>query len=152
MKVILLENIPSLGKKGDLKEVTEGHAMNFLLPQKKAILATASNVKYFQHQKDEQEKSLTEQQTKYAKMLKVLNNQSINFLSKTSSQNHLFAGIGVQEIIVTVKQNYNLELHSNWFVENYFFKNTGKFPVLLKLPSNAKIALTIIIKSLSEKE
>ncbi len=152
MKVILLENIPSLGKKGELKEVSEGHATNFLLPQKKATLATASNVKYFQHQKDEQEKNLAEQQSKYVKMVKVLNNQSINFLSKTSSLNHLFAGIGVQEIIVTVKQNYNLELHSNWFVENYFFKNTGKFPILLKLPSNEKIALTIIIKSLSEKE
>lgn len=152
MKVILLENIPSLGKKGEIKEVSEGHATNFLLPQKKAILATASSVKYFQHQKDEQEKNLAEQQGKYAKMVKVLNNQSINFLSKTSSQNHLFAGIGVQEIITIVKQNYNLELHSNWFVENYFFKNTGKFLIFLKLPSNEKIALTIIIKSLSEKE
>jgi large subunit ribosomal protein L9 len=152
MKVILLENIQSLGKKGEVKEVSEGHAMNFLLPQKKAILATASSVKHFQHQKDEQEKNLAEQQSKYSKIVKNLNNQSLNFVGKTSEKNHLFAGIGVDEIINFVKKNYNLDIHSNWFIENYFFKTLGKFPVVLKLPSNEKIALTIIIKAPSEKE
>ncbi|MDQ5938689.1 MAG: large subunit ribosomal protein [Patescibacteria group bacterium] len=152
MKVILLENIPGVGQKGDVKEVSEGHAMNFLLPQKKAILATAQSVKYFQHQKDEQEKNLAEQQSKYSKIVKNLNNQSLNFIGKTSAQKNLFAGIGIDEIINFVKKNYNLDIHSNWFVENYFFKTIGKFPVVLKLPSNAKISLTIIIKSPSEKE
>ncbi len=152
MKVILLENLPALGKKGDVKEVSEGHAMNFLLPQKKAILATAQSVRYFQHQKDEQEKNLAVQQSKYAKIAKNLNNQSLNFVGKISAQNHLFAGIGIDEIINFVKKNYNLDIHSNWFVENYFFKNPGKFPVSLKLPNNEKITITIIIKALSEKE
>jgi len=152
MKVILLENLPSLGKKGEVKEVSDGYAMNFLLAQKKAILATAVSVKHFQHQKDEQEKNLAEQQSKYAKIAKNLNNQSLNFVGKISDKNHLFAGIGVAEIIKFIKQNYNLDIHSNWFVANYFFKTTGKYPVILKLPSNEKIALTIIIKALSEKE
>lgn len=152
MKVILLENIQSLGQRGELKEVSAGHAMNFLLPQKKATLATAESVKYFQNQKDEQEKNLAEQQSKYSKIFKNLNNQSLNFIGKTSVQNNLFAGIGVDEIINFVKKNYNLDIHSNWFVKNYFFKTIGKFPVVLKLPSNAKISLTIIIKSPSEKE
>ncbi len=152
MKVILLENIPNVGKKGDIKEVSEGHAMNFLLPQKKATLATTQSIKYFQHQKDEQEKNLSEQQSKYSKIAKNLNNQSLNFIGKTSEKNHLFAGIGLEEIINFVKKNYNLEIHSNWFIENYFFKTTGKFPVVLKLPSNAKISITIIIKAPSEKE
>lgn len=152
MKVILLENIASLGKRGEVKEVSEGYAMNFLLPQKKAILATALSVKYFQHQKDEQEKNLAEQQNKYSKIAKNLNNQSLNFIGKTSAQNNLFAGIGVDEIINFVKKNYNLDIHSNWFIENYFFKTVGKFPVVLKLPSSEKILLTIIIKSPSEKE
>ena len=44
MKLILLENIKSLGVKGDIKEVTDGYAINFLLPQKKAALATAHNL------------------------------------------------------------------------------------------------------------
>lgn len=152
MKVILLENIPSLGKKGDIKDVSEGHAMNFLLPQKKATLATTVSVKHVQHQKDEQEKNLAAQQAKYIKITKNLNNQSLNFVGKTSEKNHLFAGIGVDEIIAFVKKNYNLDLHSNWFVENYFFKTTGKFPVSLKLPNHEKVLITIIIKSPSEKE
>mgnify|MGYP001071412439 FL=1 len=152
MKVILLENLASLGKKGEIKNVSDGYAVNFLLPQKKAILATDQSVRYFQHQQDEQEKNIAEQQSKYSKIIKNLNNQTLNFVGKTSSQNHLFAGIGVAEIIALVKQNYNLDLHSNWFLENYFFKNTGKFPIILKLPNNEKISLNIIIKSLAEKE
>ena len=44
MKVILLENITSLGVKGDIKNVSDGYASNFLLPQKKALIASLQNI------------------------------------------------------------------------------------------------------------
>ena len=44
MKLILLQDIQNIGKKGEIKDVSDGFAMNFLLPQKKAVLATTKNV------------------------------------------------------------------------------------------------------------
>ena len=51
MQVILLEDVPSLGKAGDLVKVSDGYGRNFLIPQKKAILATEKGVKMLEHQK-----------------------------------------------------------------------------------------------------
>lgn len=51
MQVILLEDVPSLGKMGDLVRVAEGYGRNFLIPQKKAMVATEKNVKALDHQK-----------------------------------------------------------------------------------------------------
>ena len=51
MQVILLEDVPSLGKAGDLLKVSGGYGRNYLIPQKKAILATEKNLKVLEHQK-----------------------------------------------------------------------------------------------------
>ena len=45
MKVILKQNVKKLGKKGEIKEVPDGHARNFLIPQKKALFASEKNIK-----------------------------------------------------------------------------------------------------------
>ena len=51
MQVILMEDVPSLGKIGDLVKVSEGYGRNYLIPQKKALLATEKNMKVLAHQK-----------------------------------------------------------------------------------------------------
>ncbi|MCX8116349.1 MAG: 50S ribosomal protein L9 [Desulfobacterota bacterium] len=51
MQVILLEDIPSLGKVGDLVKVSDGYGRNYLIPKKKAVLADEKNLKALQHQK-----------------------------------------------------------------------------------------------------
>ena len=58
MKVVLLETIKSLGLKGDIKNVSDGYAMNFLIPQKKALIASEKNISNIKVKKDKQEKIL----------------------------------------------------------------------------------------------
>ena len=53
MQVILLEDVPALGKVGDAVKVSDGYGRNYLIPKKKAILATEKNVKTLEHQKRE---------------------------------------------------------------------------------------------------
>lgn len=149
MKVVLLENLPGLGNKGDIKNVSDGYAVNFLLPQRKATLATAPTVAKIQHIQDQQEKNLAEQQKNYAKIKKVLDHQTLNFFGKVSDKGHLFAGIGQLEISQLVKQNYGLDLHSNWYLNTYFFKAVGKYQVQLKLPNNEIINIDVNIKALT---
>ena len=64
MRVILLENIDSLGKRGEIKNVTDGYAVNFLLPQKKAVAASPSNIARYQNQQAKVEQRAKEQEKK----------------------------------------------------------------------------------------
>lgn len=149
MKVVLLENLPGLGNKGEIKNVSDGYAVNFLLPQKKATLATAPTVSRIQHLKDQQEKNLAEQQKNYAKIKKVLDRQTLNFFAKVSEKGHLFSGIGQLEITQLVKQNYGLDVHDNWYLTHYFFKATGQHQVQLRLPNHEIITINVNIKAIT---
>ena len=61
MKVVLLEDVKSLGKKGDLVEISDGYARNFILPKKKGIEATAKNLNDLKLQKQHQDKLAAQQ-------------------------------------------------------------------------------------------
>tara|TARA_B100001964_G_C14007619_1_gene497865 strand:+ start:123 stop:569 length:447 start_codon:yes stop_codon:yes gene_type:complete len=147
MKLILLENIKSLGVKGDIKEVTDGYAINFLLPQKKAALATAHNLVKQKNNIDEGTKKVQEQKSNYQKILKVLNNSTISFKVKVSEKEHLFQGIHIKDIIEYIENNFNLDLNEKWFKGNISLKTLGRFPIFLNLPDGNKVTIFIEIKS-----
>ena len=99
MKVILLEHIPSLGSKGEQKEVKDGFAQNFLIPQKKAVPFTVKNAqKYLQVQKQAQEK-----QQKAAVSPQDLANRlralTLDFAEKADETGTFFAGITKEKIL-----------------------------------------------------
>ena len=147
MKVILLENIKSLGNKGDIKNVSNGYAMNFLLLKNKAVLATLDNIS---KQKDKSEKvynKVEKQKDNYEKIFKVLNNITISFIGKVSEKEHLFQAIHIKDVINYVKNNFNLDLNEKWFKGNISLKILGKFPISLKLPNKNTINMFIEIKS-----
>ncbi|MBT4209980.1 MAG: 50S ribosomal protein L9 [Candidatus Komeilibacteria bacterium] len=147
MKVILTEDIKSLGLKGDIKEVSDGYANNFLLAQDKAVLASPANIASFQAQQNKADAKVSAQEENYQKIAKTLNKQSISFTGKVSDKNTLFKGISTNDIIAEVKNKFNLEIHDNWFVKPSLLKELGKHNVFLRLPSNQLISFFINIKS-----
>ena len=144
MKLILLVDIKSLGKKGDLKEVSNGYALNFLLPQQKAALATPQNIK---KEKSKKEEKVQVENDNYQKIFKVLNKTTIIFKSQVSTQEHLFQGIHIKDIKEYVQKNFNLTLKEKWFREKKAFKNLGKFPISLNLPNGKRVIIFLEIKA-----
>ena len=147
MKVILLQNINSLGNKGDVKEVSDGYAMNFLLPQKKAILATKASLDTLTANKNQIQAKVEAQTQNYQKIARTLNKQSINFSGKTSDKNHLFEGISAKEVILAIKEKFNLDISEKWFVKTVQLKEVGRHDVYLRLPSGELISIFINIKT-----
>jgi len=145
MKVILTENIKSLGVRGDIKEVSDGYASNFLLAQGKAVLASKTNINNLQAQQNQVEAKVEAQQDEYLKIAKTLNKQSLFFTAKVSDKNTLFKGISSSDIIAEVKNKFNLEINSNWFVKLSLFKELGKHNIFLRLPNNQLISFFINI-------
>ncbi|MCB9802705.1 50S ribosomal protein L9 [Candidatus Nomurabacteria bacterium] len=145
MKVVLLEDISSLGKKGDIKEVSFGYANNFLLPNKKAILASNQNVNKIQQGK---QKIIKQEQTKInaqQKIIKTLNKQGLQFKGKASEKGNLFQAIHQADIIREIKDKFNLDVEEKWFDNFTALKDLGKHQVNLQLPNKEKINIFITI-------
>ena len=145
MKVILLENINSLGNKGEIKEVSDGYALNFLLPQKKAILATEGNVNSLQAKKEKIGVKAQEQTDNYKKIARTLNKQTLNFSGKVSDKDNLFESVSAKDIIKAIKEKFNLDISEKWLTKTFQFKEVGKHNVYLRLPSGELISVFINI-------
>ncbi|RJQ35543.1 50S ribosomal protein L9 [Candidatus Parcubacteria bacterium] len=147
MKVIFLQNIASLGQKGDIKDVSDGYATNFLLPQNKAVLATEHNIAQLKAQQKKQATKIKEKLDTHQKIAATLNKQTINFFGKVSDKDTLFKGIGVKDIIEAVHKNFNLETQEKWFRDSAVIKKLGRHEVFLILPDNKRISFYINIKA-----
>ncbi|PWB38978.1 MAG: 50S ribosomal protein L9 [Parcubacteria group bacterium] len=143
MKVILLTNILSLGKKGEIKEVNDGYAMNYLLPEKKAQLATALNISRLQ------ETRLTPQarEQSYQRFYKILENQKINFIRKASEQGHLFQAVSTADVVRMLEEKYNISIKPKWLGKPLHFKSPGEFKIIISLPDQPPLNLNIDIKT-----
>lgn len=148
MKVILLQDIANIGKKGETKEVSNGFVMNFLFPQKLAILATEQNIQKQKSVVKQKEKKKTLQQENYQRIAKTLNKQTLKFSGKTSSQDHLFQAIHEADIIASIKQNFKLAVEQKWFKDFVALKDLGKHQIYLQLPDTKQILINIKIEAL----
>lgn len=94
MKVILLENIKGLGEKLDIKDVSGGHARNFLFPKKLAELATAANLGRRDQQLQKQKKELAELQA----LAEKLSGEIVQFTLKTGPAGEVFGSVTKKDI------------------------------------------------------
>src|SRR4029453_2044860 len=98
MEVILQEDIPTLGKAGEIVKVREGYARNFLLPRKKAVLAARKNIKELEHH----QKKIGARQAKIAKQageIKAkLENHSVTIAKEAGEEDKLFGSVTSSEI------------------------------------------------------
>ncbi|VFP86250.1 50S ribosomal protein L9 [Buchnera aphidicola (Cinara pseudotaxifoliae)] len=105
MKIILLNTIDNLGKKGQLISVKKGYARNYLIPTSQALLATSKNIKIFEknriHAEKEESKKIN-QAVKRINAVKLIG--SIVFFVKSSKKNKIFGSVGVKDIIENLSE------------------------------------------------
>ncbi|MBT4349432.1 50S ribosomal protein L9 [bacterium] len=147
MKVILLEDIKSLGKIGDIKNVADGYATNCLIPQKLAVVASNTNIVLYRNQKVQAIKKVDAKQESYQKIMKTLDKQTLEFSAKVSENDNLFKAISNKDVILAVKDKFNLDLEIKWFKKAAHLKKLGKHKLSISFPDNNKINLIVNIKS-----
>lgn len=148
MKIILLDNIASLGRKGDIKHVSDGYAMNYLFPQGKATPATPNNMSQYLGTPTEEDKKEIEQNNFYKKVKSTLDRTTIYFSAKVSTQHVLYQGISILTVVDAIKERYGMELNANWFSGTRIMKETGRHKLMINLPNSEKVVLYINIKPL----
>ena len=103
MEVILLENIKKLGSIGQKVNVKAGYARNFLLKNKKALLANKQNIEYFEKQKSEINKKNEIEKEKAKEVSKLINNVEFEIFKEAMENGQLYGAINIKEIITIIK-------------------------------------------------
>jgi len=98
MKVILTTNIKKLGMVGDLVDVRNGFARNFLFPQKKALRNTIKNKEYFDKIRDEIDEKERKKKDNASMLLKNLKEINIEFIREAGENNQLYGAVSKKEI------------------------------------------------------
>src|ERR1035437_2337487 len=98
MKIILLKDIPKLGKKYEVKNASDGHAVNFLIPRGFAISATPENLRRFETEKAKYDGEKKVHEALLADNLKAIEGTVLTISGKANEKGHLFAGLHQAEI------------------------------------------------------
>jgi len=148
MKVILQQEVKKLGKKGDIVEVSEGYARNFLLLQKLAMPATATNVNNATQQKVSEERKqqriVDEANLMAAQMSKV----EVTINVKIGEGGKLFGSVTSKDIAEALLKQHKIELDKRKIDVKDAIKAVGTYPVSIKLHSeiSATIQVHIVAK------
>jgi len=132
MQVILLEDIPSLGKMGDMVKVSDGYGRNYLLPQKKAILATEKNVKALEHQKRMIQQRLGKAKKDAQLLAQKIENLSCTFNKSVGESGKIFGAITSMDIEEYLKQN-GIDIDRKKIHLEEPIKNLGMYQVPIKI-------------------
>ena len=147
MKVILQQEVKKLGKKGDIIEVSEGYARNYLLPQKLAILATASNINTANLQKASEERKkerlLDEAKLLGAQMAKI----TVTIPVKMGEGGRLFGSVTAKDIADVLAKEHKLELDKRKIELKDALKSLGTFTVPIKLHPEVSTQIQVILSA-----
>jgi large subunit ribosomal protein L9 len=132
MKVILLKDVPKLGKRFDIKDVSSGHAINLLIPQGLVVTATPDALKRFEVQKKQVEGERAIHEELLVKNIKGLDGITLNIAGKANDKGHLFAGLHREEIAKEIEKQTRLQVDPSFIQLDQPLKEIGEHTVVVK--------------------
>ena len=133
MKVILLEDVKSLGKKGDIVDVSDGYARNFLITKKKGVEANSKNMNDLKLKKANDEKVALKELEDAKEMAALLETKTVVVRLKAGEGGKTFGSVSSKEIAEEAKSQHGLDIDKKKIIINDPIKNIGSYEVTLKL-------------------
>ena len=146
MQVILLENIKKLGAIGEKVTVKDGYARNFLLKNKKALVANKKNTEYFDQQKSEINKKNEIEKNKANATFQILNNVELEIYKEAMENGLLYGSINIKEIVTLIKEQKNLDISAEKIEIKGQLKNTGISKVYINLHAEVIATVNLNVK------
>ncbi len=148
MKVILNQDVKGQGKKGDLINVSDGYARNFLLPKNLAKEATKENLNVMQGQKESQEYRKQKELEEAQELQKKIAELTVNIKAKAGENGKLFGSVTSKEIAEELKMQHHIKLDKKKFVLPDGIKTLGVTQVDIKLHPGVVGKLKVMVESL----
>lgn len=144
MKLLLLSDVPHLGRARTIVEVTEAYARNFLLPKKLAVLATTDVLAAHRRR---QEKSAAIKQVQAAERSAAavrLSGATVRLTAKANDQGTLFAAVKSEAVLADVRRQFGLRLEGAHISPDHL-KRLGRQSVTLRLPDGQELLMAVEI-------
>ena len=138
MKIILIKDVPNLGKRGQIKEVADGFARNFLIPKNLAVLPNDPRAQVITQEKTTHQAKEKQKQQELNKVAARLDDKTFNFVVKADKKDHLYGSIGPKELSAKIGVDENL-IHEH-------FKTLGTFPLEIKINPDKPTKIKIVIE------
>jgi large subunit ribosomal protein L9 len=145
MKVILTKDVPGVGRAGDIKEVSDGYARNFLIGRKLGVAATQPQVDKINKEHKEQADKQARQEAKLAELQNRISNKAVS-VRKKASGTKLFAAVHEQDIIKQIAAQFGVELAEKQVKILNPIKTTGSHAVELKLTDRHAARITVNVE------
>lgn len=150
MEVILLEDVKSLGKKGELVEVSEGYARNFLLKKKLGVEATAKNKNDLKLQKQHAEKVALEKLEDAKAFAEELKEKTIKVSIKTGANGRSFGSVSTKELAQAAKDQLGYDLDKKKMILPEPIKSPGIFTLPIKLHPQVTGEIKVVVEQIKK--
>jgi large subunit ribosomal protein L9 len=146
MKVVLMQDVPKLGKKGQIVSVSDGYARNFLIPKGLVKEATPEVLKELERQKEEEKKRQEEQRRASEELLSELHKHVFKIKAKAGEGGKLFGSLTNANVADEIERVIGREFDKRWITIDSPIKSVGLYDVVVKLPGgvSGKIKVEVV--------
>ncbi len=146
MQVILLEDVKSLGKKGEVVKVSDGYAKNMLLPKKLGVEATQKNLNELKNQQ-KRDSIVAQQQLDEAKAYgEKISKETVQLTMKAGEGGRVFGSVSSKEIVTAAKQQFGFDLDKKKLQMPEPIKAFGTYEIPVKLHPQVTATLKVSVK------
>ena len=142
MKVVLLEDVKGHGKKGDLCQVSDGYARNFLFPKKLAMEANSTAMNELKNREAAKAHHLQEEIDRANSIAAALNGKTVTVKAKAGTAGRLFGSVTTKEIAAAIKESYDIEIDRKKMTAPDI-KNFGEYDAEIKLHQGITAKITV---------
>ena len=145
MKVVLKQDVKGSGKKGELVEVADGYARNFLLKRGLAIPADAGAMNELKNREAAKAYRLAEEQKAAEEQKVAIDGKTVKLTAKAGANGKLFGSVTSQEISDALRQQHEIEIEKNKIVQPEPIKTFGSFQVKAKLGYEISGSINVLV-------
>ena len=144
MKVILLQDVKKIGKKGDVIEASDGYARNFLFPRKLAEEASESNLHILNNKKENERKQKWAELEAAQKLAGELKGKEVTIKAKAGENGKLFGAITSKDVAQLIKEQYKVDIDKKKIVMDTI-KLSGNYEIDVKIYPEVSTKMKVII-------
>jgi large subunit ribosomal protein L9 len=152
MKVVLLEDIAGTGRAGEIKEVSKGYAKNFLLPRGLALIATPAVTKQVESRLERKKLEEGVDREKLVELAQQIEGKEIHFKARMGGGERLFGSITAADVAEELSRAIGSVIDKKKIDIEKPFRQTGSYEVAVKLASDIKPKITVVIEEEEKKE
>ena len=143
MKVVLLEDVKNLGKKGDLLQVAEGHARNYLLPRKLAVEATEGKIKELAKLQEAADRKKQREESEAKNLADRLESLLVKVYSKSGEGGKLFGSVSNKDVVDALFRDYGIKIDKKKVILKEPIKKLGFYSLPVKLYPSVQVNLSV---------